>query len=72
MKSRIVCICNFVTEKEISDLLKKGATSPDEIKEMTKAGSACGRCLPEIIALIEKYQLVNKLKIESQGKLNFK
>lgn len=67
MAERLVCLCNFVDEKEISLLLQKGAGSTAEIQDLTRAGTSCGRCLPVIDDLVEKH---NKAKPKPlQGKL---
>ncbi len=67
MAKRLVCLCNFVDEKEIVSLLKKGAESTVQIQNLTRAGTTCGRCLPEIDALVATYR---KDKPEpQQGKL---
>jgi len=56
MARRLVCICNFITEKEIVSILEKGATSAKDIQMHTRAGSSCGRCLPEIDQIVEQYE----------------
>ncbi|NQU87239.1 MAG: (2Fe-2S)-binding protein [Mariniphaga sp.] len=60
MKSKLVCLCSLVTEDEIKDVLKKGASSTTEIQEYTRAGTTCGRCLPEIDQLVEYHNKKNK------------
>ena len=67
--SKLVCLCSFVEEKEITAALRKGAVSTKEIQLFTGAGRSCGRCLPEIDALVEQY-LKSRPK-EQQQKLNF-
>ena len=69
MSNRLICICNFVDEREINSLLKKGATSTKEIQFLTRAGTSCGRCLPLIDELVETYK--NKKSKDQQGKLDF-
>lgn len=56
MARRLVCICNLVTEKEIMSFLEKGASSAKDIQMLTRAGSSCGRCLPEIDQIVEQYE----------------
>lgn len=68
-KNRTVCICNGVTETEILKILKKGALNLEEIRKFTLASTSCGRCKPEVEALLETY-LVNK-KISPQRKIEF-
>jgi len=55
-KTRTVCLCTGVTEKEILQVLKKGATNLDEVKEFTLASTGCGRCKGEVEALIDQYK----------------
>ena len=52
--SKIICHCKMVTEKEIKTLVKKGATSANEITELTGAGSGCGRCKPRVVDFVQK------------------
>lgn len=67
--NRLVCICNFVVEKEITAALKKGAASTADIQKMTGAGTSCGRCLPEIDELVEKH--LKKNPVVLQRKFDF-
>ena len=56
MPRRLVCICNLVSEDEIQSVLHKGAESTVDIQKHTHAGTSCGRCLPEIDALVEEHK----------------
>ena len=67
MANRLVCLCNLVDEKEIRSYMKKGAESTSDIQSMTRAGTSCGRCLPEIDTLVEMYK--NNKPGHQQGKL---
>ncbi len=69
MSNRLVCICNFIEEKEIIKLLKQGAGSARDIQQLTRAGTTCGRCLPVIDDLVESN--VKEKPKEQQRKLNF-
>lgn len=55
MSKRLVCLCNLVDEGEIKAILKKGASSAKEIQQYTRAGTSCGRCLPQIDELVSKH-----------------
>ena len=70
MSKRLVCICNMVTEKEIINALAKGARSTSDIQKLTRAGTSCGRCLPEIDYLVEEF--FENLPDDPQQKINFK
>lgn len=69
MSNRLICICNFVDEREINSLFKKGATSTKDIQFLTRAGTSCGRCLPLIDELVEMHK--NEKSKDQQGKLDF-
>lgn len=69
MSKRLICICNFVTEKEIISFFKKGAKSTSDIQYLSRAGTSCGRCLPEIDEIVKNF---TKEKPEDwQKKLDF-
>lgn len=44
MGKKLVCMCNFVTEREILSAIRNGAVSLRDVTEMTGAGESCGRC----------------------------
>ena len=69
MSTRLVCLCNVVSENEIKAALKKGATTTSEIQRMTGAGTCCGKCLAVVDALVEKY--LSELPHNPQQKINF-
>ena len=69
MAKRLVCICNLVQENEIISYLKKGAKSTKDIQMLTRAGSSCGRCLPEIDQIVEQYE--KEKPKDPQKKLDF-
>jgi bacterioferritin-associated ferredoxin len=69
MSNRLICICNFVDEKEIKSLLKKGAESTVDIQNLTRAGTSCGKCLSLIDELVGYHQK-EKPKVRQQ-KLDF-
>jgi bacterioferritin-associated ferredoxin len=56
MGRRLVCICNLVDENEIQKVLNKGAETTEHIQAHTRAGTSCGRCLPEIDAVVEEHK----------------
>jgi nitrite reductase (NADH) large subunit len=69
MSNRLICVCNFVDEKEIESLLKKGLETTKDIQDLTRGGTSCGRCLPFIDELVAKHQK-EKPKV-LQKKLDF-
>lgn len=54
-KKKIICRCEEVTEEEIIEAIKEGATDLDAIKRMTRAGMglcqgrSCSRLIESII-----------------------
>jgi len=69
MTNRLICLCNFVDEKEILSFLKKGANSTREIQSLTRAGTSCGRCLPLIDDIVNSYK--KEKPNDQQEKLDF-
>jgi bacterioferritin-associated ferredoxin len=69
MGTRLVCICNVVSENEIKAALKKGATTTSDIQKMTCAGTSCGKCLVFVDELVEKH--LSDLPLNPQQKINF-
>lgn len=69
MSKRLVCLCNLIDEKEILSYIKKGADSTEKIQLHTRAGTSCGKCLPIIDDLVNRYKM-QKPK-DQQKKLNF-
>jgi len=65
----MVCLCNLVDEKEIKKVLKKGVGSTKDIQNFTRAGTTCGRCLPQINDLVSNYKKENSKK--QQRKIDF-
>lgn len=69
MGSKLVCLCNFVSEDEIIAVLKKGARSTEEVQEFTRAGTSCGRCLVQIDQIVSEF--INNQPIDAQTRLDF-
>ena len=40
----LVCHCRGITDRQIRNLVKEGATSPREVARATGAGMRCGGC----------------------------
>lgn len=70
MGRKLICLCNFIEEKEIVAALKKGASSTKDIQDITGAGTSCGRCQAEIDQLVEDWQ--KDKPRDAQRKLDFK
>ena len=44
----ILCICNAVSDREIDDVIRRGANSVDAVTQMCGAGGDCGSCIEAI------------------------
>ena len=44
----ILCICNAVTDREVDDVIRRGASSVDAITQQCGAGGDCGSCINAI------------------------
>ncbi|MEP7765860.1 (2Fe-2S)-binding protein [Sanguibacter sp. 25GB23B1] len=50
----LVCTCNNVSAGEIRTAMSDGScASLDDIQVKTRAGGACGRCLPTVAGLVD-------------------
>ncbi len=49
-----VCICNAVTDKEIRQAVRLGATSVKHLKESLGVASSCGKCASCAKAIIKE------------------
>ena len=69
MTNKLVCLCNFVDEKEIISFLKKGANSTSDIQRLTRAGTSCGKCLTIIDQIVDNFK--QEKPKDQQIKLDF-
>ncbi len=69
MSRKLICLCNLVEEKEIISFLEGGASSTEDIQQLTRGGTSCGRCLPEIDQIVEEFK--KKKPKDPQQKLDF-
>jgi bacterioferritin-associated ferredoxin len=54
-KEDFICLCNFVTTKEVLKLIKEN-NDISQIKNLTSLGSSCGKCLKKLDDLIKEHQ----------------
>ncbi|WCL49292.1 (2Fe-2S)-binding protein [Leptospira sp. GIMC2001] len=54
MRPRKTCVCKQVSEQEIIQCIKDGATSVEEISQKTLASTGCGTCYGAITRILEK------------------
>jgi len=53
--ARIICKCLNVTDHEIEEAVLEGKNTFEKVQHITKAGTACGKCIPKVKELIEFY-----------------
>ena len=53
---KVICPCKKVTQKEVLRAIAQGATSFQDIKRMTGAGSKCGKCEKDIRQFIKEVE----------------
>jgi bacterioferritin-associated ferredoxin len=44
----ILCICRAVTDREVDDIIRQGASTADAVGQMCGAGTDCGACVGSI------------------------
>ena len=52
---KIVCNCYSITNGAIKEAVDNGATTLEEVKEVTGAGTICGACLDDVQRLVEEF-----------------
>lgn len=50
---KIVCSCLGVTNGRIKEAVDSGASTLEEVQEITEAGTICGACLEDVQHLVE-------------------
>jgi bacterioferritin-associated ferredoxin len=53
----IVCLCHAVSERQLEELVEKGAVTPAQIEQKCGAGGDCGACRQDIERIIERVSL---------------
>ncbi|MGL5753181.1 MAG: (2Fe-2S)-binding protein [Paraclostridium sp.] len=48
-----VCYCKNVTVQDIKDAIDNGATTVNEVKEVTGAATACTKCISTVKEVVE-------------------
>ncbi|HKJ40989.1 MAG TPA: (2Fe-2S)-binding protein, partial [Sunxiuqinia sp.] len=54
---KLVCSCNNVGAGNIQKALKNGTSGLNKICETTGAGLGCGSCRPEVLKIIQKFEI---------------
>lgn len=52
---KTVCYCMNVTNGIIKDAVESGASTLEEVQEITGAGTVCGACLDNVQHLIDQF-----------------
>ena len=50
----IVCLCYGISDSQIKNIIKEGATDIDAIQSKCSAGTSCGSCLEFLNVLIDE------------------
>lgn len=53
----IICQCAVVTDHEVDEAVRAGATDVCALAEMCGAGRTCGGCLPEVRTVLRRHGL---------------
>jgi bacterioferritin-associated ferredoxin len=48
----LVCHCKVVSDREIQEVIARGARDEFDVAEACGAGSGCGGCVPAVTALL--------------------
>lgn len=59
--NEIVCGCLKVTEQDLTNAVKNGAESFEEVQAITKVGTGCGKCVHSNKDLVNKLLLDKKI-----------
>lgn len=52
---KVVCFCMNVTAGMIKDAVDNGASTLEEVQEITGAGTVCGSCIENVQRLVEQF-----------------
>lgn len=52
-KDKIVCECMSVTNGEISDAVAQGASTMEEVQDITGAATCCGACADDVQRVVD-------------------
>jgi NifU-like protein len=70
LAGKVVCNCFGVTEEEIERVVREnGLSTLEQVTNYTKAGGGCGKCKPDIEAILEKARVE---RVEAERKAGAK
>lgn len=52
---KIVCTCQNITNGMIKDAVYDGASTLEEVQEITGAGTVCGACVEDVQHLVDQF-----------------
>ena len=52
---KIVCTCYGISNGKIKEVVDNGATTLEEVQDVTGAGTACGACLADVERLVKQF-----------------
>ncbi|MEM1089303.1 MAG: (2Fe-2S)-binding protein [Pseudomonadota bacterium] len=54
--SVIICVCNAVSEKQIREAIRGGASSIGDLRAQTGCATNCGSCVDMAISLLDEHR----------------
>lgn len=52
---KVVCECYGITNGMIKEAVEKGASTMEEVQEVTDVGTACGACIDDVQRLVDYF-----------------
>ena len=52
---KVVCNCLSITNGMIKDAVDSGASTVEEVQDITGAGTVCGACLDDVKRLVDEF-----------------
>lgn len=52
---KVVCECYGITNGMIKEVVEKGASTMEEVQEVTDVGNACGVCMDDVQRLVDYF-----------------
>ena len=65
-----VCLCNAVSDKQIKKAISDGASSVEEIQQVSNVGKNCGSCIYAVQEMLDREVGDKKESSEPQPKMN--
>ncbi|MFC3912991.1 (2Fe-2S)-binding protein [Pseudaeromonas sharmana] len=50
-----ICLCQGVTDRDITDLLQQGGVGMRQLRQQLKVGSQCGRCTCTVRQMVNSF-----------------